>query len=206
LEGFEIRIVDHIDGLGIEGMAHLANQGDTSWQTGFIGTRHEHRAVEGLALRLSGPRKDDFSIWYQAHLANAGWQPAVSDGVFTGTRGHWRPVEAIVVGIITSEDSRRLLDTSRDPSRPEILSKMFEFRMPHLPIPISSPRTIMFKSAQLGCDPTEHNALCPIDKFHHSDGHPSTGGTSGGGGGGGGTPHESHGKSADCTDKPRVGR
>ena len=85
--------------LALEYMAHVPNQGDTSWfkAPARIGTIGSSKFVEGVAFRLAGSCADQYTLKYNCHLKGLGDQTMVSSRAFCGTRGEGRPLEAFVV-------------------------------------------------------------------------------------------------------------
>jgi len=102
LEGFEMHFSPAVEGLGLEYMCHLQDVGDQPWVPGgsFCGTRNQSRRLEGLAIRLTGPRAADYDVYYACHLQDLGDQPATRNGGFSGTRGQSRRLEALVVWVV----------------------------------------------------------------------------------------------------------
>jgi uncharacterized protein YjdB len=91
-----------VEGLGMEYMAHIQEQGDTLWVQGgtFVGTRGQSRRLEGFAIRLTGPRSSNYDVYYMAHLENTGDTSFYKNGQFCGTRGEARRVEGIEVRVV----------------------------------------------------------------------------------------------------------
>jgi hypothetical protein len=78
--------------LSITYMAHVSNVGDTPW---YIGPQPVTGGLEGVAFRLGGTCANQYTVEYQCHLQGYGDRPMVSDGVFCGTRGEGRRLEAL---------------------------------------------------------------------------------------------------------------
>jgi len=94
LEGFEIKTPQ---GMTVEYMAHLQDYGDTSWTSGFVGSRGQGRRLEGFAIRIKGALAKSWSVVYFAYLQGTGSTSRCKDGQFCGTRGQHRQVEAMYV-------------------------------------------------------------------------------------------------------------
>jgi uncharacterized protein YjdB len=80
-------------------MAHVAQKGDLAWVRNgqYAGTRGESLAVEGFAMRLSGPEATNYELTYSAHVQNIGDVPPQSNGSYCGTRGRGLKVEGLTV-------------------------------------------------------------------------------------------------------------
>jgi tyrosinase len=105
LEGFEVDFEIPVEGLGMEYMAHIQEQGDTPWVQGgkFVGTRGQARRLEGFAIWLTGPRSSNYDVYYMAHLEGTGDTPFYQNGQFCGTRGQARRVEGIEVRVVPNK-------------------------------------------------------------------------------------------------------
>jgi len=97
LEGFQITLVRPPAGISLEYMAHLPS-GDTAWTPAgqFCGTRGV--AIEGFAIRLTGPKSAAYSVQYLASIDRVA-TGAVVDGAFIGTRGQHLAVNGIQLRI-----------------------------------------------------------------------------------------------------------
>merc|ERR1712032_1274128 len=82
LEGFEI---NRASLASLEYMAHIQDDGDTEWTTGFVGTRGQSKRLEGFAIRASGDSVGMLSVKYSAHVQGIGDTETFSDGDFCGT-------------------------------------------------------------------------------------------------------------------------
>jgi len=102
LEGFALTAKGFPDGVTVQYFAHLAGIGDTAWQPDgvFVGTRGESRAIEGVAIRLAGPRSSEYEILYQAMLKDRGASPVCRGGEFCGSRGESRPLTQVSIWVI----------------------------------------------------------------------------------------------------------
>ncbi|MBV1884199.1 MAG: hypothetical protein KUG82_21340 [Pseudomonadales bacterium] len=110
LELINVEKFSDVDGLDINYMCHIAGFGDSDWlvEGQDCGSRGQHRALEGFAIRLSGPAANQYTVEYNCHLAGLGDLQLVSDGVFCGTRGQGRRLEAIFIEL--KEKSQIALD------------------------------------------------------------------------------------------------
>jgi hydrophobic W protein len=109
IEGFQLDFLQDYSGFGCEYLVHMADIGDGSWiQAGkFAGTRGESRNIQGIAIRLTGPAKDNYSIWYRGQrgffVGRVDLAP-VKDGAFLGTRGQYSPLLQLEVHIVPASN------------------------------------------------------------------------------------------------------
>lgn len=94
VEGFTLELSPPIEGLGIEYMASVIGQGNTAWTAGgsYCGSSVAGRAIERIAVRLTGPNKDRYTIGYSGNGALA------SDGEYVGTVGQNKPLTSLRIG------------------------------------------------------------------------------------------------------------
>ncbi|MDK2126850.1 hypothetical protein [Parachitinimonas caeni] len=87
--------------LNVQYMAHIAGIGDTGWinAPSTIGSQGQSRRIEGMAFKLSGTCKEQYTIEYKCHIQDWGDQPTANDGEFCGTRGQSRRLEAVMITI-----------------------------------------------------------------------------------------------------------
>lgn len=74
IEGLELRIAEHGDGLGLEYQVQIGGSGGawTPWTAGdFAGTRGQARSLLGARLRLIGPRAAQFQLVAEALFLGA---------------------------------------------------------------------------------------------------------------------------------------
>jgi hypothetical protein len=66
LQGFCISFAVLVEGIGLEYMAVSRGMGQSSWVPAgtFLGTRAQHRPLEGFAIRLTGPNAQHFKVVY----------------------------------------------------------------------------------------------------------------------------------------------
>ena len=90
--------VQNIGTLGYPGIVRSSGSGTgSSDEDPIIGTTGRSQRLEGLMLRVvsnDGPAKGK-QLWYQAHVQDYGWMPAVKAGQWAGTRGQAKRLEAI---------------------------------------------------------------------------------------------------------------
>ena len=101
LEGFQFEMIDQVQGLGIQYMAHIQEVGDTSWSRGgeFVGSRGQSRRLEGFAIQLTGSESANYNVFYKCHVQNIGDTGILSNGQFCGTRGQSLRLEGLQVWI-----------------------------------------------------------------------------------------------------------
>lgn len=87
-----------VAGLGLEYMAHVADDGDQSWLP--AGTPTSARWHQGMAFRLTGPLSQYYSVRYRVNMKEIGQSGYLADGVFCGTRGEYRPITQLLVEVI----------------------------------------------------------------------------------------------------------
>ena len=82
-------------------MAHVSGIGDTPWSPAgsFVGTRGQNRAIEGLAIRLTGTAASQYDVSYMVAMRNNGDTVWVTNGAFAGTRGQNLPIDGFSVVI-----------------------------------------------------------------------------------------------------------
>lgn len=101
LLGFKIGFRHAPANVGIRYRGHFENVGDTDWVSeGQVLTGGEGRRLEGFSIELTGKDAAKYNVLYQAHLENYGDTPVICNGLFAGTRGEGRRVEAISVIVV----------------------------------------------------------------------------------------------------------
>jgi hypothetical protein len=102
LEGFSISQISKNTGIKLEYMAHIQGKGDTRWvrEDAFLGSRGRGKRVEGLAIKLTGPKARAYDVCYVAHIEGQGDTRTYKNGQFCGTRKRGRRLEGFVVWIV----------------------------------------------------------------------------------------------------------
>lgn len=109
IEGFKIRLANGSENVGLTYMAHIAKQGDTGWTflNQYVGTKGKKLAVEGVAIKVTGPAVSKYDVYYMVHMAEHGNSEWCRNGDFCGTRGQGRRVEAIAI-YLADKDAKPL--------------------------------------------------------------------------------------------------
>ena len=111
LRWFRIHIEPPIPGLGIVYSAHVQDRGDTDWLPDGIPIRNSgDKRVEGIRIKLTGDRKDEYRVRYRAvqsrYAEGPGtWErrkrtPYCFDGDLCGSTGKSQPLLGLEVSII----------------------------------------------------------------------------------------------------------
>lgn len=109
IEGFKIRLANGSENVGLTYMAHIAKQGDTGWTflNQFVGIKGKKLAMEGVAIKVTGPAANKYDVYYMVHMAEHGNSEWCRNGDFCGTRGQGRRVEAIAI-YLADKDAKPL--------------------------------------------------------------------------------------------------
>jgi uncharacterized protein YjdB len=78
---------------------HLTDYGWDRWEPSgtFVGTRGQKRAIEAIAIQLTGDAASRYDVHYRVHMERLGDGEWHSNGDVAGTMGARRPIEAIQV-------------------------------------------------------------------------------------------------------------
>jgi uncharacterized protein YjdB len=66
----------------------------------IAGTEGQSRRIEAAEIKLTGDKKDNYDIYYRAHMKDIGWGDWVNNGATAGTTGQSRRVEAVEIRIV----------------------------------------------------------------------------------------------------------
>lgn len=100
LEAFKLS--SQVPGVKLTYQAQVENIGWQQWVNDgqMMGTEGRGLRLEGMRIKITGPKAAYYDVQYQAHVQNIGWQQWVSNGQLSGTQGRGLRLESIRVKIV----------------------------------------------------------------------------------------------------------
>lgn len=90
-------------GVKLEYKGRIQSDGETAWlEAGnFMGTTGQHKALESIAFRLTGPGSDRFEVNYKIRAGDREWTTQCKNGAVCESIGQSKAITALVVSVKT---------------------------------------------------------------------------------------------------------